>query len=455
MPELGEDLSGREIDVLKCVADGATNKEVASKLDISPYTVKTHLRNIYTKLGAGSRTEAIRVGQEKGFLTVPNQAMNGHGVAAIEASTPPLPIEPVSRPDSSQPNQVQQNTMPNRPNWILFGLVGFALILVVGGFIWVQGEGFSSEPASYTIEEMGNKWSVIRGADDVRPDTATAVVGLSIFQIGGIDGAQPLGDVTIVNTVDQVVTSGTAKPTAVSHAASAVLLGEIYIIGGIGEDGNPTGNVEAFSPANNAWRPMTSLPTPLSDALAVATQDALFVIGGHDGNTAVSTFYKFDLTEERWIELPEMPNARVNPAGDILNDQLIVVGGENESGILTSCSNYDLDSESWSACSETINSRTKGEAISFLGRLYLFGGQLSEGGAQHVAEIYNIESDTWEPVDAPAEFDEWRYWEGLEVSLVGPDIYISGGEVDGEPSSDIYIFSPFPNRVYLPTTQTE
>lgn len=52
-----EILSGREIDILNLVAQGAGNEEIADKLFISKNTVKTHLLNIYTKLGVHSRTK--------------------------------------------------------------------------------------------------------------------------------------------------------------------------------------------------------------------------------------------------------------------------------------------------------------------------------------------------------------------------------------------------------------
>lgn len=54
-----EPLSDREIGVLRLIADGLTNDEIADRLVISVNTVKTHVKNIYSKLGARSRTQAI------------------------------------------------------------------------------------------------------------------------------------------------------------------------------------------------------------------------------------------------------------------------------------------------------------------------------------------------------------------------------------------------------------
>ena len=57
--ELVEPLSERELEVLQLIAEGLTNPEIASKLYLSPNTVKVHTRNIYGKLDAHSRTQAV------------------------------------------------------------------------------------------------------------------------------------------------------------------------------------------------------------------------------------------------------------------------------------------------------------------------------------------------------------------------------------------------------------
>ena len=56
---LDEALSERELEVLKHIADGLSNKEIAAKLVISLGTVKRHITNMYGKLDVQSRTQAI------------------------------------------------------------------------------------------------------------------------------------------------------------------------------------------------------------------------------------------------------------------------------------------------------------------------------------------------------------------------------------------------------------
>jgi LuxR family maltose regulon positive regulatory protein len=66
--ELIESLSERELEVLQLIAEGLTNPEIASDLYLALNTVKAHTRNIYGKLGAHSRTQAVARARALGVL---------------------------------------------------------------------------------------------------------------------------------------------------------------------------------------------------------------------------------------------------------------------------------------------------------------------------------------------------------------------------------------------------
>ncbi|KDP92124.1 MULTISPECIES: response regulator [Clavibacter] len=61
-------LSSREIEVLRLVADGASNTDVAARLHITDATVKSHLVHVFSKLGVSSRTGAVAAAREMGVL---------------------------------------------------------------------------------------------------------------------------------------------------------------------------------------------------------------------------------------------------------------------------------------------------------------------------------------------------------------------------------------------------
>jgi len=61
-------LTPREIDVLRLVAAGNANKEIAAQLSLTEETVKSHIRNILAKLGANDRTHAVAIGLKRGII---------------------------------------------------------------------------------------------------------------------------------------------------------------------------------------------------------------------------------------------------------------------------------------------------------------------------------------------------------------------------------------------------
>jgi DNA-binding NarL/FixJ family response regulator len=61
-------LTPREIDVLRLIARGNANKMIAAELSLTEETVKSHIRNILSKLGANDRTHAVAIGVKRGII---------------------------------------------------------------------------------------------------------------------------------------------------------------------------------------------------------------------------------------------------------------------------------------------------------------------------------------------------------------------------------------------------
>ena len=67
---LAEDLTAREVEVLRLMARGQTNKQLAAQLEISEHTAKFHVSSVLAKLGARTRTEAVTIGMTRGLVAI-------------------------------------------------------------------------------------------------------------------------------------------------------------------------------------------------------------------------------------------------------------------------------------------------------------------------------------------------------------------------------------------------
>ncbi len=475
MTELGEPLTDRERDVLACLAQGASNKEIAHRLTISPNTVKVHVRNIFTKLGATSRTEALTVAWQQGILAPPGvddvpsgdetstRAFLPEPVTSIQTEAPGAEGVPLAGSDLEV-----AVTPPIRDEPISAGrrLLGYAagaallLIVVVAIGLLLRGSGIfgssaNEETAEATITPVpfvetpiaGSDWAIGQSMPAARAAMASAGVGVDLYHIGGETAAGVVNDVVIYALDERRWLQGAPKLTAVADAGAATLSGEIYVVGGRLPGGQPSSVVEAYSPLNNGWRPVPPLPEATYGGLVLTDGHQLYYFGGMTAAGVTANSYRYDPAEQAWQSLPPMEQPRAHSAGGFVTGQFYVVGGADGATPLATCERFDPLAASWSPCPPLQEPRARAGAAVLLNSLYIFGGQ--EGDGPRFSESFDPNSESWSRVETPM-FTEASEWADMGVGNVETRIYVFGGR-DGETLlADTYVLTPFTYQFFIP-----
>lgn len=436
MAKQSESVSPREMDVLNAMRRGATNKEIAAELSISANTVKTHVRNLYAKLDASTRTEAI--------LRATEQGMFAPTVAPVEPkSTPALP-ETTSSPTKMMPI-----------------VIGGALlaVLLIGLTAWIitrnrpdESELVAKESA-FTPTQIGDTpWRTAPTLPSGRTGFAIASVGSELYVIGGETETETASaEGFALNPRENVWRPFANKPTAVKHAPAAVILGQIIVPGGEFAEG-ATDVVEIYSPSADAWRTTSTLPQPTSGSVALAHDDTLYLFGGVDDSGIVTNgVFAWEPETGLWRPLPDMPTGRAHATGGIVDDILYIVGGvsglDATNDPLNVCEKFDPAMETWETCPPLQHPRAYASGTTILNKLYVMGGSDAAEGEQFTAEL------GWQPFPLPMFTNET--WQGNGTTTIETRLYTLGGVLDGEMTADHYSWNALPYQYFIPSTLNE
>lgn len=434
MAQSEEPLSERETEILRLVATGASNKEIATRLMISPNTVKVHLRNIFAKINVVSRTEATLYALRHGIVAqeilppsspdVPGPN-SGSPLSLIEAPSPVEKIEPARRRKSAM-------------RWILTGV--FLVVVLVAAYHFL-GDRVRTQPQPTRIPPplmatVPPRWQMQTTLPARLSGMAAAVYEGRIYLIGGATEQGVSKAVWASSPNTNQWNPRTSKPTSVSAIQAAIIGERIFVPGGLTASGSPTALLEVYDPRADRWDRSKSLPQPLARYALVAFEGSLYLFGGWNGTEIVSNVYRYNPETDQWQERTPLPEGRALAGAVVQEGRILIIGGESPHGTLSSVLAYypnreDTGDTPWEKAPSLPEARRSMATTSIASTVYVIGGENPEDPTASLPLLaLNPDSDSW----LTLENSGWEVGAQAAILPVGNYLHILGGVVRGTPS---------------------
>ncbi len=362
------ELSEREVEVLRLVATGAGNKEIAQRLVISPNTVKVHVRNIFTKIGAASRTEATLYAIRNGLVELP-------GGSNSEALRQPLDIQaPTISTDLALRRRWQIATV---------GFAAFVVVVTLAVSLSLRlfpprlAPAASSGPP--TTPTTAPQWDAKAPMPTARTGMAVTTYADQIYVIGGETISTTTGAVERYDIQTDTWTGLAPAPTPATDIRAAVIAGLIYVPGGRLASGAIADQLNIYDPGQNRWQQGPRLPEPRSDYALAAYEGKLYLFGGWDGTKATSTVYEYAPDQAQWTTCQPLPMARSRSAAVVAGGKMYLIGGQDSQHPLEEVESFspagDCRLTTWKAATPLPTNHGVLDAVSLGDILYVFTQQ--------------------------------------------------------------------------------
>jgi len=403
------ELSERELEILKLVATGASNKQVARELYISPNTVKVHLQNIFSKIGVASRTEAAMYAVNAGLVE------SGY---IQEAET-------IQDGNSSSKFRTYLNQR-------IVLLIFFILIVIFGLFIYFTWQNIQRNQQIDSALRTESRWRELESMPTARYGHAVAVYDNQIFSIAGMGNGGIENVVEHYNPAQDSWESFSTKPTPVYEIGAALIGGKIYIPGGRLSESMVTDVLEIYDISKDQWSSGTSLPNGLCGYAIAAYEGKLYLFGGWDGTKYVNEANIYDPDSGSWTTTNTMLTENAYAGAAIIDNKIQIIGGYNGETISVDNKIYDpnienLDNQAWSNGNNLPYGVYGASFAQIADSLFIIGGKTGEHKSNTILQ-YEIKNRTWR------EMDETNIQLGAfqASSVISPDIYLLGGMLDNQ-----------------------
>jgi len=460
LPEI-IDLSERERDILRLVATGAGNKQIAAQLFISTNTVKVHLRNIFAKIGVNTRTEAAMIAIRLGLVqsstaeamaeTTPSKNPQVSGDAASFAQTS-LPAQNISLDSSLLPGSfpaaeeaLAVTTSRRLSRWQAWGLgvglLALIAVLVVFGIRLARTQTARPRVSLTPAPQITPlpRWQVRSNMPSARTGLAVVAYEDRLYAIGGEATNGVTGVVERYDPAANTWETLLAKPMPVADIQAVVIGGKIYVPGGRIVSGGLTKALEIFDPGANRWEQGADLPTALSAYAITAFEGRLYLFGGWDGGQVTNLAYIFDPRLNSWSALTPMPTRRGFAGVALAGGKIYVIGGKDGLAVLSVVEVYSPDREGrenpWRTAASLPAGRYGVGISSVADIIYVVCGQ-GEDETPQPSLAYIPQTDIWQTFETPPA----NLGSGLGLALLGEYLYAVGGKTGTTPLGDLLAY---------------
>lgn len=443
-------LSETEYEILRLVATGATNREIAHARTISEATVKKHLTNINAKLGTANRTEAMRRALDMGLIALGEPAdgaaddrdarARGEGMYAARLA------EELAR----------ARRRARRTVSLTLGAALTVVAAVVAAAAWrVSRPPTTPTPVPTAQTAPAEAWILGRQLPEARTGLAAVADAADLYVFAGATDGGRLVTTTLRYALGSALDwqPRAPKPTAVRDVAGVSLRGQIIVPGGCGADGRAIAAVEIYDPRTDVW----SAAAPLPEGHAVcgygiaALSGQVYVFGGRssaDAATASDAILRYDLSGNAWTVEPDRllrPRADLAAAAFGDRERIHLVGGRGPSGQLENnhwvYRPFAPAAERWDETAAPLPEGRAGHALTMASspreQLFLVGG----GWDAHLSVgtlMYDLEMGRWAPFDVVRGYTPDR---GAALAVLNRQqlVLVGGQRLSGDPLRQTYL----------------
>jgi DNA-binding CsgD family transcriptional regulator len=480
-------ISEREREILKLVATGATNQQIAQQLSISINTVKVHLRNIFSKLGVVSRTEATLYAVRMGLVDVerggaptavadgdpeydPEADADDPPVGAVTTAPPPIErplgpeldsppvsmaaiepeallLEPAEHREPLQTSVTAAPTPETHVNRMLLIGLAAALVLIAGLVAALlarnnipatpNGAPTVSDPAG--VPALNARWrdlpALASGRSDFALSGVTTGSGSALYVIGGVSGAEPTAEVWRFDFASEQWAPAAPKALPVADVQAATIGQRIYVPGGRTVGGAISDLLEMYDPQTDTWTTLTPLPEARSRYSLATLDGKLYLFGGWDGTNYSDMVWRYSPDDDAWERMNNMPVLTADAGAAVVDGLVYLLGGENASGLLNQSLRYNPADEGrtpWTSLAPLPSARARAGVTAMGDLVFVMGGSLTDAEMLY----FSAANGMWEALAPP-----FPALVGLRAQTLAGKIFVVGGRSAEQLESAVYEYS--------------